>query len=101
MADLPDYISEKIFDCFFSGCVPVYWGSNTIGERIPSDCFIDRRQLNSTQDVHRYLKSMDAQTYTRFQKNIADFLASPAALAFDTTNYVSIIHKKILADLGL
>ncbi len=101
VADLPDYITEKIFDCFFSGCVPVYWGSNTISERIPSDCFIDRRQFNSTQEVHRYLKSMDAQTYARFQKNIADFLTSPAAMAFDTKQYVSIIRTRILNDLGV
>ena len=101
VADLPDYISEKIFDCFFSGCVPVYWGSNTISERIPSDCFIDRRQFNSTHEVHRYLKSMDAQTYARFQKSIADFLTSPAAMAFDTTQYVSIIRTRILNDLDL
>ena len=79
----------------------MYWGSNTISERIPTDCFIDRRQFNSTQEVHRYLKSMDAQTYARFQKNIAGFLASPAALAFDTTQYVSIIRTRILNDLGV
>ena len=101
VADLPDYITEKIFDCFFSGCVPVYWGSNTIGERIPSDCFIDRRNFTSTEDVHRYLKSIDAPTHSRYQQNIAAFLRRPAAMVFDTTNYVSIIRKKILADLDL
>jgi len=101
VADLPDYITEKIFDCFFSGCVPIYWGSNTIYEHIPSDCFIDRRQFKSTQDVHNYLKSIDAPTYARYQKNIVNFLESPAAIAFDTSQYVSIIRTRILNDLGL
>lgn len=100
VANLPDYITEKIFDCFFAGCVPVYWGSQTIGERIPSECFIDRRQFASTADVHRYLKSIDAKTYARYQGHIADFLKSPAAMAFDTTRYVSIIRTHILSDLG-
>jgi len=51
--------------------------------------------------VHRYLKSIDAPTYSCYQQNITNFLRSPAAMAFDTTNYVSIIRKRILADLGL
>jgi alpha(1,3/1,4) fucosyltransferase len=100
VADLPDYISEKIFDAFLSGCVPVYWGSNTINEHIPKECFIDRRQFASTQDVHRYLKSIDATTYARYQKSIADFLTSPAAMQFDTTRYTAIIINRILGDLG-
>jgi hypothetical protein len=100
VADLPDYITEKIFDCFFSGCVPVYWGSHTINEHIPSHCFIDRRQFDTTADVHRYLKSIDAKTYARFQQNIMAYLKSSAAMAFDTTRYVSIIRNRILADLN-
>jgi hypothetical protein len=51
--------------------------------------------------VHRYLKSIDAPTHSRYQQNIAAFLRRPAAMVFDTTNYVSIIRKKILADLDL
>ncbi len=100
VADLPDYITEKIFDCFFSGCVPVYWGSHTISEHIPSHCFIDRRQFDTTADVHRYLKSIDAKTYMHYQQNIVAYLKSSAAMAFDTTQYVSIIRNRILADLS-
>ena len=99
VADLPDYISEKIFDCFFSGCVPIYWGSNTINERIPSECFIDRRKFNSTKDVHHYLKSVDATTYARYQKNIGDFLVSSAAMTFDTSVYAATIVQSIIRSL--
>jgi hypothetical protein len=28
--DIPGYITEKIFDCFFAGCVPVYWGAPNV-----------------------------------------------------------------------
>ncbi|MFC1672130.1 hypothetical protein ACFL01_03235, partial [Planctomycetota bacterium] len=28
--DIPGWITEKIFDCFFAGCVPVYWGANNV-----------------------------------------------------------------------
>jgi len=100
VANLPDYISEKIFDCFFAGCVPVYWGSNTISEHIPSDCFIDRKKFQSTEAVHQYLLTIDEQEYSRYQNNIQEFLSSPKAMEFDTTIYVSIIIGKILKDLN-
>lgn len=99
VANLPDYISEKIFDCFFGGCIPVYWGSHTIANHIPSACFIDRRNFKSTAEVHRYLLSIDEVEYTRYQENIRNFLTSPKAMEFDTTSYVSTIIEKILKDL--
>jgi len=99
VANLPDYISEKIFDCFLNGCVPVYWGSHTIYEHIPSTCYIDRRNFKSTSEVHQFLLATDANQYQQYQDNIQKFLASPKAMEFDTTNYVSTIVNKVLQEL--
>jgi len=101
VADLPNYISEKIFDCFFTGCIPIYWGSHTIEDHIPSSCFIDRRKFNSTGEVHQFLLSVDEKQYGIYQENIKKFLASPEAMQFDTSTYVSTIVDKILKDLKL
>lgn len=100
VANLPDYISEKIFDCFFAGCVPVYWGSNTIGLHIPSTCFIDRRDFKNTEEVHRYLLGINENEYTNYQNNIRQFLLSTKAMEFDTTTYVSTIIHRILKDIN-
>ena len=35
------YISEKIFDCFVSGIVPIYAGARNVTQYIPEGCFID------------------------------------------------------------
>ena len=43
--DSPGYITEKIFDCFFAGCIPLYRGASNISDYIPSSCYIDRRKL--------------------------------------------------------
>jgi len=99
VANLPDYISEKIFDCFFNGCVPVYWGSNTIENHIPSNCYIDRRNFKNTEETHQFLLSIDEAHYRQYQDNIKNFLASSKAMEFDTTSYVSIIVNKVLSDL--
>ncbi|MBU3581062.1 hypothetical protein ICN19_03405 [Polynucleobacter sp. AP-Capit-er-40B-B4] len=100
VANLPDYISEKIFDCFFGGCVPVYWGASTISQHIPSTCFIDRRDFKNTAEVHRFLMNIDETEYTKYQESIRDFLSSSKAIEFDTTSYVSTIISKILKDLN-
>lgn len=100
VANLPDYISEKIFDCFFGGCVPVYWGSSTINQHIPNSCFIDRRDFKNTAEVHRFLMNIDETEYTRYQESIRHFLSSSKAMEFDTTSYVSRIINKILKDLN-
>jgi len=99
VANLPDYISEKIFDCFLNGCVPVYWGSNTIEKHIPKDCFIDRRDFKTTEETNQFLHNIDAIQYQQFQDNIRKFLISPKAMEFDTKSYVSIIVNKVLSDL--
>ena len=38
-------MTEKLFDCFFSGTVPVYWGAPDVFDWVPADCFIDMRQF--------------------------------------------------------
>ena len=32
-----DYITEKIFDCFAAGFVPIYWGASNIEKYIPKN----------------------------------------------------------------
>jgi len=98
--DLPNYITEKIFDCFMSGCVPVYWGSNTINEHIPSNCYIDRRKFLSTAEVHQYLESITESQYELYQKNIYEFLVSPQCRKFKTETFASTIIDNILLDIN-
>jgi len=96
--DLPNYITEKIFDCFMSGCVPVYWGSNTINEHIPDDCYIDRRCFSSTAEVHHYLESITENQYRKYQNNINNFLTSDQCNQFKTETFVTTIINTILLD---
>jgi hypothetical protein len=42
---LQGWITEKIFDCFFAGAVPVYWGAPDIEQYIPKHCFVDMREF--------------------------------------------------------
>ena len=99
--DIPGYITEKIFDCFFSGCIPVYWGANNITDYIPADCFIDRRQFQDTEAVYRHLKAMPEQAFIQYQQRIADFLKSDAAYLFSSEHFAETIVNTVVQDLGV
>uniref|UniRef100_A0A931CYR7 Fucosyltransferase C-terminal domain-containing protein n=2 Tax=Pseudomonas chaetocerotis TaxID=2758695 RepID=A0A931CYR7_9PSED len=97
--DLPGYITEKIFDCFISGCVPVYWGASNINEYIPADCFIDRRAFESMEDLYRFLKAMTEGEFVGYQQRISNFLASDAAYPFSSEFFAETIVSSIVRDL--
>jgi len=89
-AGLNGYITEKIFDCFVAGCVPVYWGSYNITDYVPANCFIDRRNFVSNQELYDYLKSIDEQEHERYFNNIKQFLSSEAAFLYSIEFFVDI-----------
>lgn len=98
--DLPGYITEKIFDCFFSGCIPVYWGASNIEDYIPPDTFIDRRHFKDTEGVYRFLKSITEVEYSGYQERIAEFLKSDKVYPFSSEFFAETIVKTVVQDLG-
>lgn len=73
---LKGYITEKIFDCFFSGCIPVYWGACNVEDYIPQDCFIDRRKFASIQEVYDFTSRITEREYKNYLDRIGCFLNS-------------------------
>lgn len=98
--DLSGYITEKIFDCFFSGCVPVYWGADNVTDHIPADCFIDRRKFSDTAEVYTFLKTISEQEFRGYQQRITAFLQSDAAYPFSAEYFAETIVNTIVQDLG-
>lgn len=98
--DLPGYITEKIFDCFFAGCIPVYWGASNISDHVPADCFIDRRKFNTTEEVYKFLKNITEQEFREYQQRIAGFLQSEAAYPFSSECFAETIVNTIVQDIG-
>lgn len=99
--DLPGYITEKIFDSFFVGCVPVYWGAANISTYIPEDCFIDRRKFTSHEELYKFMVSMTEPEYTDYQERIAAFLASDRVKPFSAETFAETIVNTIVSDLGI
>lgn len=97
---LTGWITEKIFDCFFAGTVPIYWGAPNITDRIPAECFIDMRQFSNYQDLRVYLKSLDEQAIRAYRENARDFLSSPRFKPFSKDAFVDIFRRIIREDTG-
>jgi len=72
--DLTGYISEKIFDCLFSGCIPIYWGAENISDFIPSNCFIDKRDFESFELLHKFISDMNEKEYFKYLDSIEKFI---------------------------
>ena len=90
-----NYITEKIFDCFTSGCVPIYYGAPNISDFVPNNCFIDRSKFKSTDEVHEFLMSLpDTDEYL---SNIKDFLPTAGIFSHEhcaetIVNFIGEIH---------
>lgn len=95
--DLNGYITEKIFDCFHVGCVPVYWGARNIQDYVPQNCFIDRRNFATHDDLYSFLKNMSADEYQGYLYAIQDYFAKDShAELFSVKNFVAIMSRSIL-----
>lgn len=70
------YISEKIFDAFFSRTVPIYLGANNVTDYIPRQCFIDARDFKSYDELHDYLSTMSEAEYNKRLHAIEKFILS-------------------------
>jgi alpha(1,3/1,4) fucosyltransferase len=101
VSDLPGYITEKIFDCFFAGCIPIYWGARNITAHIPEDCFIDRRKFKDMTELYQFLHKMTDDEFVGYQKRISSFLSSKAAEPFSSVYFAETIVNTIVKDLGI
>jgi len=94
--DIPGYITEKIFDCFFAGCVPIYWGAPNVTDYIPPGTFIDRRKFKTMSDLFKFIDRMPDSIYMNYLEEISKFLYSKEIHLFSAKYFSEIIFTNIL-----
>lgn len=97
--DLSGYVTEKLFDCFRAGCVPVYVGPQEIADLIPADCFIDGRAFATPAALDAHLRTIDDVAYRGTQERMRAFLLSERARPFSQDHFADVMTREILADL--
>jgi alpha(1,3/1,4) fucosyltransferase len=92
---MDNWITEKIFDCFTAGCIPIYWGAPNVTQYIPKECFINRRDFKNTEEVHEYLLNITPDKIEEYQSNIKYFLEN-MAYQFSNECFANTIVKHIV-----
>lgn len=91
---IPGYITEKIFDCFFACCVPIYWGAENVSSHVPKGCFIDKREFDSYEDLFRFLSKMSTSVYASYIDSAQAFLESPQSYVFTAKYFVETLFRE-------
>lgn len=98
---LKGWITEKIFDCFFAGTIPIYWGAPDIEDHVPSECFVDMRRFPSYQDLRSYLKSLTEAEIRAYKENARAYLNSPQFQPFTKQAFVELFARFLREDVGV
>ncbi|HEU64223.1 MAG: hypothetical protein KR126chlam4_00256 [Candidatus Anoxychlamydiales bacterium] len=93
--DIKGYITEKIFDCFQAASVPIYLGADNIKDYIPENCFIDKRNFKSYNELYIHLKTMSKEEYLMYLENIKDFLNGDESKVFKGEHLVQTFLKAL------
>jgi hypothetical protein len=97
--DHSGYITEKVFDCFFAGCIPVYWGADNISNYIPQNSFINRRDFASYEELYTYISEMKDEEYEEYLANIKKFISGPDSFQFSNEHFAKTVIDRIVRDL--
>lgn len=77
-----NYVTEKIFDCFVSGVIPIYLGAPNIGQLIPAETFVDRRQFASMKELTDHLLGLSYSEVLSTRRAISSYLKDSGASPF-------------------
>lgn len=71
------YITEKIFDCFYAGTIPIYLGAPDIEKYIPKEAFIDFRKFESYDELKDFLLNLSDEAINNMKDAGKCFIESP------------------------
>ena len=97
-AIFPGYITEKIFDALFAGCVPIYAGASDVTNFIPAQVFIDKRNFRNYADLYHYLKTMSEAEYQGYLSAIHSYVSGERIYPFSAEFFTETIISEIIQE---
>ena len=91
-------MTARPFLSFYAGTVPIYLGPNYIKKIIPSNCYIDKKKFNSYDKLLKFILNINKIKYSKYIKNINNFLKSKKYYRYTVESDVAIITKNITID---
>ncbi len=77
--EFPGYVTDKIFDAFLAGCVPIYWGAPDIEKYVPRGTFVAGNQFDTLGQLFDYIDNMSYEEHSVFLSEAQSYLRSEAA----------------------
>lgn len=74
--EMKGYVTEKIFDCLYSGTIPIYLGAQNIQDYFPENIYIDFRKYDSTIKLIEYLHNITDQEIEQKRKEAREWIES-------------------------
>ena len=92
----PGYITEKIFDCFVAGSIPVYLGAPDIDDYIPRDAFIDFRDFRDYAALEAHLRGLTDAEADGHRAAAREYVESEGAARFTEAHFVDDLSDLLL-----
>lgn len=91
-----EYMSEKLFDAFFAGCIPIYVGPNVAEYEIPKNLVLQAEpNLNS---IKKSLDTARGMNFENFQQELRNFLSDEKTI--EQWSHENIYKKMLEIILG-
>lgn len=91
--DLSGWITEKIFDAFANGNIPIYSGSKDIDKYIPNNTYINYFDFKNIEELNQYLVNITENEYNDYIENFKDFRSSSKFKVFEKDSFAKIFLK--------
>lgn len=98
--DLEGWITEKLFDCLFSGTVPIYLGAPDIEHWVPRECFIDMRAFAGYPELREYLHALSPAEVEGFRAAAREFVGSDRYRPFSRAAFAERFGRLVQEDAG-
>lgn len=89
------YITEKIFDNFHVGTVPIYWGATNIEEYVDANTFIDRRKFSNDIELATFITKITEEEYNEYLDSAKRYMKSEKYAKFQPKYFCDQIIKAL------
>ncbi|HZR95367.1 MAG TPA: glycosyltransferase family 10 [Gaiellaceae bacterium] len=98
---LEGWITEKVFDCFYAGTVPIYLGAPDVEQWIPRDCYVDMRDFADYGELRAYLHGLSPAAVDGYREAARAFLGSDAFYPFSKDAFAARFAEIVAEDAGV
>jgi len=99
-SSLRGYITEKIFNALFAGCIPIYQGHPEATRWLTPETFLPMERFQSGAQLVKFLRAMTREEKEAYREAGTRFLEGGATEFFDVHKYVDVFRRHLESSLS-